>query len=69
MHYICVWHANSIYLSKVTNIEVIRQNAFVMQEFLLLVLVVTLNMSFYIGWDWVEFWRVFSEPYDINKAI
>ena len=33
IHYICVWHANSSYLSKfhvnvVTNIEVIRQNVF-----------------------------------------
>ena len=31
MHYMCVWHTNSIYLSKflvntVTHIEVIRQN-------------------------------------------
>ena len=33
MHYICFWHANSIYVSKfqvnmVTNNEVIRQNVF-----------------------------------------
>ena len=33
MYYICIWHVNSIYFSQfqvyaVTNIEVIRQNAF-----------------------------------------
>ena len=62
MHYICVWHTNSIYLSKVTNIEVIRQNAFVMQDLLLFVSVATLNISFYIGWDWMESGRFFPAP-------
>ena len=62
MHYICVWNTNSIYLSKVTNIEVIRQNAFVMKDLLLFVSVVTLNISFYIGWDWIESVRVFPAP-------
>ena len=57
MHYICVWHTNSINLSKfqvntVTNIEVIRQMCLVMQELRLLVSVVTLIVvkSLLIGW-------------------
>ena len=41
---------------------VIRQNAFVMQGLLLFVSVVTLNISFYIGWDWMESGRVFTDP-------
>ena len=50
MHYICVWHTDSINLSKfqvntVTNIEVvIRQMGLVMQELRLLVSVVTLTV-------------------------